>query len=87
MPSRTVKVAVSLPMEAYRHVEKTRKQRRISRSAVISEALRCWITAGREQEKIHAYMEGYRRTPETIREFKSFESLTYEVLAAEEWTT
>ncbi len=85
MPSRTIKVAVSLPADTYRKIEKTRKQRRISRSAVISEALRCWVASGQEQEKVHAYVEGYRRAPETVQEFKPFELLTYEALAAEEW--
>ena len=37
MPAKTVKVAVSLPLEAYRQVEKARKQLRLSRSAVISD--------------------------------------------------
>ncbi len=85
MPTKTVKVAVSLPLEEYREVEKARKQLHISRSAVISEALKCWIAAGHEQEKIRAYVEGYRRTPETAHEQKLFESLATEVLAAEEW--
>ncbi len=85
MPVKTVKVAVSLPLEAYRQVEKARKQLRLSRSAVISEALKHWIAAGHKQEKIRAYLEGYRRSPEAAREQKLFESLAAEVLAAEEW--
>lgn len=40
---------------------------------------------GDELEKISAYLEGYRRLPETIREQKLFELLSGEVLAAEEW--
>lgn len=85
MPTKTVKVAVSLPRKEYQQVEKTRKRLRISRSAVIGEALRHWVAAGHEQEKISAYLEGYRRFPETIREQKLFELLSGEVLAAEEW--
>ena len=85
MPIKTVKVAISLPLEEYRQVEKARKKLQISRSAVISEALKCWIARGYEQEKIRAYVEGYQRTPETDSEQKPFESLTTEVLAAEEW--
>ncbi len=85
MPAKTVKVAISLPLEEYRQVEKARKQLRLSRSAVISEALKCWIAIGHEQGKIRAYVEGYRRNPETVHEQNLFESLTTEVLAAEEW--
>jgi len=85
MPSRTVKVAVSLPEEEFRHVEKVRKQLRISRSAVITRALRSWITATRDKERTRAYVEGYRRYPETKEELKMFESLASEVMDAEEW--
>lgn len=85
MPTKTVKVAISLPREEYRQVEKVRKQFRLSRSAVIAEALRYWVASGHEQKKIRAYVEGYRRSPETVREQKAFESLAAEALADEEW--
>jgi len=85
MPSKTVKVTVSLPEEEYRHVEKVRRQLRISRSAVITRALKSWIAATRDKERIHAYMEGYRRYPETKEELKMFESLASEVMSPEEW--
>lgn len=85
MPTKTVKVAISLPLKEYRQVEKARKQLRISRSAVISEALKHWIAAGQKQERIRLYLEGYRRSPETVREVKLFELLAAEVLVAEEW--
>lgn len=85
MPTKTVKVAISLPREEYRQVEKVRKRFRLSRSAVIAEALRCWVASGHEQKKIRAYVAGYRRSPETVREQNTFESLAAEVLADEEW--
>lgn len=85
MPAKTVKVAVSLPVEQYRQVERTRKDRKISRSAVIGEALNFWSEAGREEEKIRAYVAGYRRRPETVREVKPFEEMATAVLASEEW--
>lgn len=85
MPRKTVKVAVSLPKEVYREAENSRKRFHLSRSALVSEAIKRWIAASREQEKIRAYVEGYRRSPETAREQKEFEALTGEVLAAEEW--
>ena len=85
MPSKTVKVAVSLPEEEYRYVEKVRKQFRISRSAVITRALKSWIAATRHKERVGAYVEGYRRYPETEEELKMFDSLAGEVMAAEEW--
>lgn len=86
MAVKTVKVAVSLPIEEYRQVEKTRKRLRVSRSAVVSEALKRWMAASREQETIRAYLEGYRRVPETAHEQKAFEALAGEALAGEEWS-
>ena len=85
MPSKTVKVAVSLPEEEYRHVEKLRKELRISRSAVITRALKSWIASSRNQERVRAYVDGYRRVPETDEESKVFESLAGEAIALEEW--
>ncbi len=85
MPVKTVKVAVSLPIEEYQKIEKARKQLRISRSAVIREALKQWFAAGEEQKKIRAYLEGYRGSPETPAEWAPFEALASEVLATEEW--
>lgn len=85
MPTKTVKVAISLPLKEYRQIEKLRKQLRISRSAVISEALKRWIAASHEQEKIRAYVESYRRSPETASEQKIFKSLAGTILASEEW--
>lgn len=85
MPTNRVKVAVSLPREVYRQVEKSRKRLRISRSAVISNALKSWTASSREQEKIRAYVEGYRRSPETSQEQRLFGSLAGEILATEDW--
>jgi len=85
MPVKTVKVAVSLPVKEFRQVEGARKQLRLSRSAVISEALKHWIASSQKQEKIQAYVEGYRRTPETAQDQKLFKSLAGKVLATEEW--
>jgi len=85
MPPKTVKVAVSLPLHAYRQIEKVRKRLRASRSAVIGEALECWLSKGAADEKIRIYVEGYRRFPESVAEKRLFESLASEVLGEEEW--
>ena len=85
MPPKSVKLAVSLPREEYRQVEKARREMRIPRSAVISLAIRRWLFAMQEQEKIHGYVQGYQRCPETDRETKAFSKLGQDALAGQEW--
>jgi metal-responsive CopG/Arc/MetJ family transcriptional regulator len=85
MPSKTVKVAVSLPVDEYRQVEKARKQLNISRSAVITRALKCWMAASRDQDRVRAYVDGYLRNPETSAEVALFHALASESLATEAW--
>lgn len=86
MPARTVKVAISLPAKTYREVEKTRKRLRVSRSALISEALRCWIASGNQRAKLRAYVEGYKKFPETSQEQKLFGELAAPGLTCGEWS-
>lgn len=85
MPTRTRKATISFSVEQYLQVQKAKKRLRLSRSAVVSEALECWFATGQEKENVRAYVEGYRKFPETEREVKVFESLASEALAAEEW--
>ena len=85
MPSRTVKVAVSLPLAEYRQVEKTRKQMKLSRSAVITQALKHWISASRDRDRVRAYVDGYLRQPETAAEVAAVHSLASDALATEAW--
>jgi len=85
MTGRAVKVAVSLAPGDFRRVERVRKELRLSRSAAIAEALKCWFSAGRKEEMVRAYVEGYRSQPETAAETKTFESLAAGTLAGEEW--
>ncbi len=68
MTVKTVKVTVHLPIETYRHVEKRRKELRLSRSAVISKALECCFATEHEQEKISTDVSGYQQFPKTERE-------------------
>ena len=85
MAEKAVKVAVSLAADEYRMVEGARKARHMSRSAVVSEALRHWFESGHKQDQIRAYVEGYRRHPEPAGDQKLFEAIAAETLAGEEW--
>jgi Arc/MetJ-type ribon-helix-helix transcriptional regulator len=81
----TVKVAVSLPKEQFRLVEKQRRLLKVSRSAAVREALRRWLESLEEQEAIRQYIDGYGRHPESPEEIKAIEQASLEALKHETW--
>lgn len=80
-----VKVAVSLPKTQFRLVEKRRRLLKVSRSAVVREALGQWLVSFEEQEAIRQYVEGYQRHPESRREITAIEQAAIEALKHETW--
>ncbi len=68
------KVAVSIPDDLYQAIEKIRKIRRASRSAVVQDALRHWLHQQAQSARVREYEAGYRRRPESRREVKAAEA-------------
>lgn len=66
MANGAAKVAISMPKEIFRSVEKTRRKLKMARSEAVVEALRVWLKELEEKELIRQYVEGYRRHPERI---------------------
>jgi metal-responsive CopG/Arc/MetJ family transcriptional regulator len=64
----SVKLAVSLPEELFEDVERARKRRGVSRSAVVQTGLRAWLKAQRDAERSRAYVAAYRARPESDAE-------------------
>jgi len=62
------KVAISVPEELLAEVERERKRRGLSRSAVIQSGLRAWLRAQREMDRSRRYVQAYLAHPETDRE-------------------
>lgn len=60
----TKRIAISLPEELYRQIERARKQRRVARSALIQEAVGDYIRRTDEKTLEEAYFDGYRRIPD-----------------------
>lgn len=79
------KVAISLPDPLYRSVERARRARGKTRSAVVHEALRQWLDREAEAALAREYVAGYRRRPESRREVKAAEAAAVRLLAAEDW--
>ncbi len=85
MRRTAVKVAMTLPDDLYRVVELVRKKTRQSRSAVLQDALRYWLSQQEQSVLIREYEAGYRKNPETRREVKAAEAAAVRMLAALEW--
>ena len=81
----TVKVAVSLPKTQFQLAERQRRLLRVSRSAMVREAIGQWLKAFEEQKAIRQYIDGYRRHPQSLREIRIMERATTETLTHEAW--
>ena len=67
MPT-AAKIAVTIPHDLYQAVEKARRRRAQSRSAVVQEALRAWLRQEAQATLVREYEAGYRRAPESAHE-------------------
>ena len=85
MAKVATKVAVSIPDDLYRAVERVRRNRRETRSAVIQEALRHWLDHEAQRVLVRDYVAGYRRKPEGRREVRAATAAAVRFLSAEEW--
>lgn len=79
------KVAVSIPDDLYQAIEKVRKIRRASRSAVVQDALRHWLHQQAQSARVREYEAGYRRRPESRREVKAAEAAAVRLLSSDDW--
>ena len=83
--AQSAKVAVTLPDSLYRAVEKLRRQTRTTRSAVVQRALVLLLRETEKQERVRAYVEAYRRSPETEEEVRAAEASAARLLAEVPW--
>jgi len=58
------KVAVSIPLQTLRALERARVRLRKTRSAAVTEAIEQWLNAEEVSEADRLYVEGYLRQPE-----------------------
>lgn len=86
MPAKSVKIAVSLPREAYRAMEGIRRRRKTSRSALVAEAIAQWLSALEREEDVRHYIQAYTRMPETPDEVAVSRQLWEIATANEEWS-
>jgi len=80
---KAAKIAISLPKENLKKIERLRKKMGLERSAFIDKAVCFWIRAMEKQEMIKAYEEGYRNQPESVDEIKAMENLAADAFKEE----
>lgn len=66
------KIAISLPVETLRSLDRTAKRLSISRSAAVRQALEQWTSLEQLGQQDREYVESYLRVPETGEETESF---------------
>lgn len=81
----SVKIAISLPGEAFKELEIDRNKKGISRSKFILQALKFWKEEKEKERLIRIYEEGYNNTPENLRELEAWEKTSLSVFSNGEW--
>ena len=68
---KSAKIAISLPKENLKKIERIRKKLGLKRSAIIDRAISFWLKCLEEQEMVRQYEEGYKNEPESISEIQA----------------
>jgi metal-responsive CopG/Arc/MetJ family transcriptional regulator len=84
MGKTATKVAVSIPDDLYRAVERARKKNDKTRSAVMQDALRTWLDQEAQATLVRQYEAGYRKKPEGRREVKAAAAAAVRLLSNEQ---
>ena len=85
MKSKSARIAVSLPSDLLRAVERARRTRKATRSGVVQEALKHWLDQQETRKLVEQYEAGYRRSPEEAGGALGAERWSDEALASEDW--
>ena len=82
---KAVKIASSIPQEAFKKLEADRNKEGITRSKFILKTLRFWQEEKEKERLVSIYEEGYRRIPENPRELEAWEKVSSGVFSQGEW--
>ena len=86
MARTAAKIALSLPEELFREIERVRKKRGTTRSALVQHALRSWLRQQSEATLVREWEEGYRRMPENSGEVSGAEmTARFAIDPEDEW--
>jgi metal-responsive CopG/Arc/MetJ family transcriptional regulator len=82
---KSTKVAISLPEDILKTIEKERKARGESRSAFFRQAIEKYLKQEKESKEVDAYIHGYTAIPESTEEIKVIHQAGVNILAEESW--
>lgn len=80
------KVGITLPERHMQAIEQIRRKERLPRSRVIQRALDDYLARLEREKAVHAYVEGYRRKPQTEAEAQAYSKAAAEALEPEDWS-
>jgi metal-responsive CopG/Arc/MetJ family transcriptional regulator len=81
----SVKIAISLPRQLVRLMERERKRTGETRSALVRRAVRRLFQDQEHMLQVSEYVEGYRAQPETEEEIAAAEAEAAELFSREPW--
>ena len=81
----TEKIAISLPSQMVKRMEKERKRTGETRSALVRRAIALLFAEKEREQRNRAYMAGYRAMPETEQEIRAAEAAAADPLTWDPW--
>ncbi|MFC1946559.1 ribbon-helix-helix domain-containing protein [Chloroflexota bacterium] len=82
---KSAKVAISLPEDTLKAIEKERKARAESRSEFFRRAVEEYLKQEKESKEIDAYIRGYTTIPESVEEVEAIHQAGVNILVEEPW--
>lgn len=83
--AHAVKLAISISDEDFSVIEAIRKKEGLTRSGVITEAIRLLRDKEERERLIRLYEEGYHKHPENVAEIMAKEKAVLDVLSKDDW--
>jgi len=80
------KIVITLPNHLAQAIDDMCHRQRIPRSRIVQEAVAQFLEQEDEAEAVLAYIQGYRRKPESTEEAEGFAKATTKVLEPEDWS-
>ncbi len=82
---RAVKIAISIPHEAFEELEAHRNKEGISRSKFVLKTFQFWQEEKEKERLVSIYEEGYKKLPESPEHLEVWEKVSSDVFSEGEW--
>jgi len=82
---KAVKIAISIPQEAFIKLEANRNKEGITRSKFVLKTLQFWQEEKEKERLVSIYEESYKSIPENPRELEVWEKVSSSVFSQGEW--